>query len=84
MGSGLRILLCSVTQISCLLTSMAVAALVEEAFDASAGEAEHSFQKGLEGATESSRASALAFPTSRGASPSTIVSLQLPIAGKRY
>ena len=49
-----------------------------------AGEAEHSFQKGLEGATASSRASALAFPGSRGASPSTIVSLQLPIAGERY
>ncbi len=46
-----------------------------------ADEADKSFQEGLEGATQSSRLSALASMKTQNATPSTIVSLQLPIAG---
>lgn len=45
-------------------------------------DSDRSFQDGLEGAKRSTIASALALPSEEHASANTIVSLQLPIAGK--
>lgn len=46
-----------------------------------ADEADRSFQEGLEGAKKSSQLSAIASMGTQNATPCTIVSLQLPIAG---
>ena len=62
--------------------ALTISRLCCEVLVPTADEADKSFQEGLEGATQSSRLSALASMGNQNATPSTIVSLQLPIAGK--